>query len=195
MNSIEAGKYTNALMSLQIAINNNPDEELYHRQHKKLSRILEIVDKVEGEEPLKVHIRKSIAAYFSDDIKSAFNYVLYAIFKAPQETTAIKFYSSLKKQYPEIAELQVEPGTDLVNTKLNVQYITAYKNKDFQTATRLCKDVIELEPENYLAYLRLGSAYYQLGDKEKALAAWQKAIKLEPSVKTQIEPYLREIEK
>ena len=47
-------------------------------------------------------------------------------------------------------------------------------------AIEQCSIVLSLDKNNALAYKRLGSAYYLMGNRQKAAAAWQRALSLEP---------------
>ena len=43
-----------------------------------------------------------------------------------------------------------------------------------------CTIVIELQPNNILAWKRLGSAYFAIGKKDKARETWERALKIAP---------------
>lgn len=71
------------------------------------------------------------------------------------------------------------PRTALVKEKLR----KAAKNfyiQQFDAAVRECEEVTVLDEGNSLAWTRLGSAYFMLGDKEKAKKAYLKVIELDP---------------
>ena len=52
--------------------------------------------------------------------------------------------------------------------------------QQFDMASKECEEVTMLDEANPLGWTRLGSAYYMLGDKAKAKAAYQKALELRP---------------
>lgn len=71
------------------------------------------------------------------------------------------------------------PRAALVKEKLR----KAAKNfyiQQFDAAVRECEEVTVLDEGNSLAWTRLGSAYFMLGDKEKAKKAYLKVIELDP---------------
>jgi Flp pilus assembly protein TadD len=51
--------------------------------------------------------------------------------------------------------------------------------------------VIGLQPTNVLALKRLGSAYFAIGNKTKARAAWEKALKIAPD-DAELKTFLRQ---
>lgn len=54
------------------------------------------------------------------------------------------------------------------------------KKKEFQEAEKAYIEAIKLSPNNYGAYIRLGSIYSERGEKERAYQEWQKAERLNP---------------
>ncbi|MEN3013377.1 MAG: tetratricopeptide repeat protein [Endomicrobiia bacterium] len=70
-------------------------------------------------------------------------------------------------------------GTTIVD-KLHSESLIAFRKRDYATAIKLCEEILLLEPEDVLAYKRLGSAFYALGQKDKALQMWQQALQLDP---------------
>ncbi|GAJ13873.1 unnamed protein product, partial [marine sediment metagenome] len=55
-----------------------------------------------------------------------------------------------------------------------------------------CQEVLELEPNNTLALSRLGSAYYVIGQKEKAKELWLRVLEIEPENKEVLESLRKE---
>ena len=67
----------------------------------------------------------------------------------------------------------------LVKEKLKKSAVAFYARK-FDAAAMECEEVTLLDGQNPLAWTRLGSAYYMLGDREKAKNAYSKALELSP---------------
>ena len=75
---------------------------------------------------------------------------------------------------------EILPRTALIKEKLR----KAAKNfyiQQFDAAARECEEVTVLDEANSLAWTRLGSAYFMLGDKEKARKAYLKVLELDPA--------------
>ncbi|MBI2069874.1 MAG: tetratricopeptide repeat protein [Elusimicrobia bacterium] len=56
-----------------------------------------------------------------------------------------------------------------------------FRQGRFDLAAKACEDTIKLDPNNALAYERLGSSYFALGLKDKAVEMWQRAIQINPN--------------
>lgn len=75
---------------------------------------------------------------------------------------------------------EILPKEALIKEKLR-KAAKGFYIKQFDVAAKECEEVAVLDEENPVAWTRLGSAYYMLGDKEKAKKAYQKALELDPN--------------
>jgi len=55
------------------------------------------------------------------------------------------------------------------------------QKKQYDTAINECREILIMDPNNAIALERMGSCYYQLGQKGKALETWEKVIKIDPA--------------
>ncbi len=53
--------------------------------------------------------------------------------------------------------------------------------KQYNMVVENCSEIILIDPQNHLALTRLGSAYFMLGDKEKARYYYEKALEVNPN--------------
>lgn len=74
---------------------------------------------------------------------------------------------------------EILPRAALVKEKLKKAARYFYMQQ-FDMAARECEEVTLLDEGNPLGWTRLGSAYYMMGEKEKARAAYRKALELNP---------------
>lgn len=74
---------------------------------------------------------------------------------------------------------EILPREALIKEKLRKAAKGFYMNL-FDTAAKECEEVAVLDERNPVAWTRLGSAYFMMGDKEKAKAAYRKALELNP---------------
>lgn len=74
---------------------------------------------------------------------------------------------------------EILPRQALVKEKLKKAARYFYVQQ-FDLAGRECEEVTLLNEANPLGWTRLGSAYYMMGDKRKARAAYEKALELQP---------------
>lgn len=74
---------------------------------------------------------------------------------------------------------EILPRESLVKEKLRKAAKEFYL-KQFNAAVKECEEVAVLDEKNPTALTRLGSAYYMIGDNEKAKKAYRKALELNP---------------
>ncbi len=77
---------------------------------------------------------------------------------------------------------EIMPKEALIKEKLR-KAAQGFYLKQFDAAAKECEEVAVLDEQNPVAWTRLGSAYYMLGDKEKAKRAYQKALEIDPNDK------------
>jgi hypothetical protein len=75
---------------------------------------------------------------------------------------------------------EILPKEALIKEKLR-KAAKGFYIRQFDSAAKECEEVAVLDDENPVAWTRLGSAYYMLGDKEKAKKAYQKALEINPN--------------
>ena len=59
--------------------------------------------------------------------------------------------------------------------------------KQYNMVVEECSEIIMIDENNYIASVRLGSAYFMLGDKENARLYYEKALKLNPEDRVTLE--------
>ena len=62
--------------------------------------------------------------------------------------------------------------------QMSQQAIRFYNNGDFLDAIEQYKQIINLEPQDYIAYINLGNSYLQLGNYSEALKIFENALNL-----------------
>ncbi|MDO8806603.1 MAG: PorV/PorQ family protein [Elusimicrobiota bacterium] len=75
---------------------------------------------------------------------------------------------------------EILPRETLIKEKLK-KASKGFYIQQFDTAAKECEEVTVLDEMNPVAWTRLGSAYYMMGDKDKAKAAYQRALELNPN--------------
>lgn len=74
---------------------------------------------------------------------------------------------------------EIMPRTALIKEKLR-KAAKGFYIQQFDMAAKECEEVSVLDESNPVAWTRLGSAYFMLGDKEKARVAYKRAVELNP---------------
>ncbi|HAT71544.1 MAG TPA: hypothetical protein DCS63_01855 [Elusimicrobia bacterium] len=80
----------------------------------------------------------------------------------------------------ELRKDEILPRPLLKREKLNKAAALFYERR-FESALRQCEEILLLDDKDALAWTRLGSAYYAMGDREKARKAYERGLQLDPS--------------
>ncbi|HAX61870.1 MAG TPA: hypothetical protein DCX95_04865 [Elusimicrobia bacterium] len=56
-----------------------------------------------------------------------------------------------------------------------------FAKKQYDAAINECWEILTIDPKNVLALERMGSCYYQMGLKDKAMATWKKVLEIDPA--------------
>lgn len=75
---------------------------------------------------------------------------------------------------------QILPTGRLAALKMK-EGVEAVYTRRFAQAAEFLREALWLDPNNALGWTRLGSAYFALGDKARAKAAWAKALEINPA--------------
>ena len=135
--------------------------------------------KIRGEQPDEAN--RALVEYLNgNNLKSAL-LAHSALGYAPNEA----FYGELlavlvRLTSFELRKDEILPRPMLIQEKLNKAAEIFYEQR-FESALRQCEEVLLLDDKNAVAWTRLGSVYYAMGDREKARNIYEKAVKLDPS--------------
>jgi len=179
---IEKGKFNIAEEKFDTALEINPEGDDIKQICLKIKKITRIIPQAAEKDKISRLLRTSVNAYINDDVMLALNSALYV---SQIDFTGIgsKFRDLMKSEYPsQYQQIAIVAGMNLVEQKLYASLKNIY-NARYDLAIMDCDDVLKLEPENVLAMTRLGSAYYALGNKAKAVNVWRKALEYEPNNK------------
>jgi len=78
------------------------------------------------------------------------------------------------------AEPELPSGMNLVDKNL-YDSLNYFYDGTYEQALKLAQDVLILEPNSSLAYKRIGSAFFAIGERENAVSNWKKSIELDPT--------------
>ncbi|UCG78117.1 MAG: tetratricopeptide repeat protein [Nitrospirota bacterium] len=116
--------------------------------------------------------------------KAAVAAAWYAVQIDPQNTTALAIKNYMEMKYATLVAT-MEPPIGSMN--IIDQYLFAALNHIYEGRYDMSIQetgiVIALDPDSLLAWKRLGSAYFAMGEKKKARNAWQRALKIDPNDK------------
>ncbi len=184
------GMYSKATENINRALELNSEHKGAQALKKKLGPVASIIpEKTEATRIAKI-TRKGVTAYLENNPVLALNAIRYATELAPDDISLQQVFELMSKEYPDVAAQEKSiPGMTLVQRKLQQSLENIYDGKYVQAIAE-CNTVLELEEDNVLALLRLGSAYWAIGDFEKARSVWQEALKYDPD-NMQIKEFLK----
>ncbi len=190
---LAARRYVSADANIQKAFNLEPGlkDGDWGRREKRLAAIiagLKLADIPAREITLSKDTEQSnvgaeaITAYIEGKDLKAF-LLTHAAFGANIRGDAM--FEEMLYVMSELVKMQVRrdeilPKEVLIKEKLR-KAAKGFYIRQFDTAAKECEEVAVLDEENPVAWSRLGSAYYMMGDKEKAKTAYQKALELNPN--------------
>ncbi len=190
------GRFNKALNLYGSATNleDRPDAEKKFQKLKGLmdqAELSDIPSKLsEAEKKVADYTCKAVSDYLNNMPSSALLNVQQGLSAHSDNQVLKTFETMLKKDGATLAEETLSPDTQVA---MKLQRTTQnFNDKKYDLVVKDCMDVVTVDPNNALAYTRLGSAYYALGLKEKALDAWRKALAINPNI-PELQEFLREI--
>ena len=192
--SYRKGQFLRAYRLLDRALVFNPGDALMSARSERLNKIILYLRLTRKELPRRnaedspnkkrkyVYIIKGLSDYIEANIDGALLMLRQALSLDPGDEGLRKIYDTIleesgKKELKDVPMLSAEAN---IGAKL-ADADRFFRQGRFDMAAKACEDVVKLEPNNALALERLGSAYFALGLKEKAVGVWNKALELKPN--------------
>ncbi len=153
-----------------------------------LARLMAVTDYVPqamGSQEYQLFTRKGAIAYVQGvDIHAAINDLRYAYNKNPKDEKLLGLLNMVEKEAGVEITRRVEgPGIfTWVDQKVYDTRQAVYQGQ-YSLAVRRAQDILDIEPNNVTALEMMGSAFYMMNDKEKAMAVWKKVLELDPNNK------------
>ena len=189
------GDYVSSRSIYNRIFNDNPTDIDLKKVITRLDETIRIVQKVSMEGKEFDMIRKAFAHYISPDgnLKTAIAASWYAMQISPKNDLAFVLRNFFEKKFPSVVVTMEPPVRDM---DIIDQYLFAALNHIYEgrydLAIQECTIVLDLQPDNVLAYKRLGSAYFAIGSKEKARESWESALSLSPDDK-ELKKFIKDI--
>lgn len=191
---VDQGDYQKALVTLQTLI----EEDESFPRYKNLQSALEGVSAIVPRAPARTKTwRMGVTGLGGlvgrrEDLRLAHNGLRYALELDPKDEKLRRLLEWLLSRHPELASAdQVTPGMGLIQYKNFLALNHIYDGK-YHLAVDTANEVLALEPQDLTALKRLGTAYFSLGQKEKAREAWARALRLAPE-DAQLKKFLQKL--
>lgn len=190
------GNYAQAVNKLEAALSVDPSNKDLQAMVTKMNAIAGAVPAATGDGEIDRLVRQGVSAFVAGDLATAYDALRTAYEKNPSNQSLLNFTNRVARQ---AGQPLVEPPRDssmatrwtLVDQKLHDALTAIYEGR-YDVAIGKCEQVLRIDPSNVTAIGRMGAAFFLLGEKDKAITLWKRALELEPNNQTAID-YLRQL--
>jgi len=179
----ERGLYQRAVEKLIRSLTLDPKNIEAKSKLVKLERVAKIIPREVKETKRAKLIKQAVLSYLDGDIKLTLNALRYLLSVEPEDREVDRLLKTIARVEKVDLVEEITPGMSLVDQKLYNALNYFYEGK-YDMTIREAHDVLKLEPNNALAYKRIGSAFFAMGQREKAKQAWNRSLQMNPADKT-----------
>lgn len=188
---LAAGKWSDALLTVEKLLASDPKNPLFLRLQERLKDIMVAVKTKPSSN--KAWNAAALGLYYyageEEDHPFAYDALRYAAELAPRDRRLGELVETIEKVHPDYKLRDTRlPGVPILDHKRETALQYIYDSK-FNLAIRELEYILMLDPDDALSLKRLGSTYLQLKDYRKARQAWQKALRASPGDE-QLKEYL-----
>lgn len=191
------GKYATAADKYEEALSVEPSNRELQAMVSKLHAIAGNIPAATGQGDIDSLVRQSLNAYVEGDTKTAYNAMRTAFERNPENLRFMEMANQFAKTANQPPVEMPRPGAvqagrwTLVDQKLHDSLQAIYEGR-YDISIAKCDEVLRIEPNNVLALGRMGAAFFLMGEKDKAITLWKRALELDPQNKVAIE-YLKQL--
>ncbi len=179
----EGGNYLGARDGYYKIMVDNPTDTDVKKIIEALDETVKIAGRIDGSSEVVAMMRTSLKNHIAieGNKRAAIAGAWYAVQLDPLNSTALAIKNFMEREYASLLPTMEAPIGDM-----NVidQYLFASLNNIYEgrydKSIQQSSIVIELQPDNVMAWKRLGSAYFAMGKKKNARQAWERALKIAP---------------
>ncbi len=184
MEAFQEGNFALAAQKFNQAQDAAPGNKQVETMIARLSAVTNFVPQSVGGEESQTFIRKGAIAYVDGrDLKVAVNALRYAFNKNPRDEKLLGLLNMVEKEagVAEITRrLEGPEQFTWVDQKVFDARQSIYDGH-YDAAVRRAQDVLDLEPNNVTALEIMGSAFFLMEQKDKAVAVWRRVLELDPN--------------
>ena len=185
--AFEEGNFTLAQQKFNQALDAQPGNKQVQAMVARLSGVTAYVPQATGGEESQVFIRKGVSGYVDGrDLKGSVNALRYAYNKNPKDDKLLGLLNLVEKESGVTELTRKMDGPEQftwVDQKIYDARQSVYDGK-YDAAVRRSQDVLDLEPNNVTALEIMGSAFYMMEQKDKAIAVWRRVLEIDPNNKS-----------
>jgi len=147
---------------------------------RKIAGISGIVPSAAATDDRDDLVRKSVNRYV-DRNTDAVLYITYARQKWPRDLAVSRLYNIIAREFPETASgMRILPDITVIDQLLQDALDFIRTGRYIQAISTL-QMVLQLEPNNTPALIRMGSAYWAMDKKDVARKNWKRVLELDPN--------------
>lgn len=184
MEAFQEGNFALAAQKFNQAQDAAPGNKQVETMIARLGGVTNYVPQATGGEEAQTFIRKGAIAYVDGrDLKVAVNALRYAFNKNPRDEKLLGLLNMVEKEagVAEITRrLEGPEQFTWVDQKVFDARQSIYDGH-YDAAVRRAQDVLDLEPNNVTALEIMGSAFFLMEQKDKAVAVWRRVLELDPN--------------
>jgi tetratricopeptide (TPR) repeat protein len=185
--AFEEGNFTLAQQKFNQALDAQPGNKQVQAMVARLGQVTGFIPQATGGEESQVFIRKGVSGYVDGrDLRGAVNALRYAYNKNPKDDKLLGLLNLVEKEagVQELTRKMDGPEQfTWVDQKIYDARQSVYDGK-YDAAIRRSQDVLDLEPNNTTALEIMGSAFYMMEQKDKAMAVWRRVLEIDPNNKS-----------
>lgn len=201
--NLEENNYTLAYDNLNKAFNLEPDlkNSKWGKISNRLNTIISSLKLKERSEKIKVLSLNAEQSILANQALKSYIYMedqkayLLAHISYGTDIKGDSIYEEILYTISDLIKLQVRrdeilPKNSWITQKLK-KTASYFYVKQYNMVIKDCEEIILIDPSNHMAWTRLGSAYFMLGDRENAKKAFKKALEINPNDKV-VREFLQE---
>jgi tetratricopeptide (TPR) repeat protein len=184
MDAFQEGNFALAAQKFNQALDAQPGNKQVQAMLARLMAVTSYVPQAVGGEEFQTFVRKGVITYVDGrDMKNSVNALRYAFNKNPKDEKLLGLLNMVEKEagVGEVTRRLDGPEQfTWVDQKIYDARQSVYDGK-YDAAVRRAQDVLDLEPNNTTALEIMGSAFYMMEQKDKALAVWKRVLEIDPA--------------
>jgi tetratricopeptide (TPR) repeat protein len=186
MAAFRQGNFALAAQKFNQAEDAAPGDKQVATMIARLANVTKYIPQATGGEEEQTFIRKGAIAYVDGrDLHTAVDALRYAFNKNPHDQHLLNFLNMVEKEAGVRDLTRPLEGPEqftLVDQKIFDARQAIYDGH-YDDAVRRAQDVLDLEPNNVTALEVMGSAFFLMDQKDKAIVIWKRVLQLDPSNK------------
>ena len=184
MEAFQEGNFALATQKFNQAQDAAPGNKQVATMIARLNNVTAFVPQASGGEEYVTFIRRGAIAYVDGrDLKVSVNSLRYAFNKNPRDEKLLGLLNMVEKEAGAADQTRRLEGPEqftLIDQKVFDARQSIYDGK-YDAAVRRAQDVLDLEPNNVTALEIMGSAFFLMEQKDKAVAVWKRVLEIDPN--------------